>query len=162
MEAWRKHLLAASGYLELGMLDEAALEIEEIPPEEKMRREVLVMRLEIYRSAKAWDAMEAVANHLTCLEPEEPAWLVSKALAARRTQGILQARILLEEGLPRFPQHPLLHYNLACYLCQLGEQETAKRKLQRAFELDASLRLIALDDPDLEPLWSALDEKGGQ
>ena len=34
---WQRHVLASSGYLELGMCDEAALALEEIEPEDKMR-----------------------------------------------------------------------------------------------------------------------------
>jgi hypothetical protein len=32
---WQKHVLASSGYLELGMFDDAAQVLEEIEPEEK-------------------------------------------------------------------------------------------------------------------------------
>jgi len=39
---WQKHVLASSGYLELGMFDDAALILEEIEPEDKTRSEVLV------------------------------------------------------------------------------------------------------------------------
>ena len=34
---WQRHVLASSGYLELGMLDAAALVLEEIAPEDKIR-----------------------------------------------------------------------------------------------------------------------------
>ena len=37
---WQKHVLASSGYLELGMFDAAALVLEEIAPEDKYRDEV--------------------------------------------------------------------------------------------------------------------------
>ena len=39
---WQRHVLASSGYLELGMFDDAALVLEEIAPEDKTRNEVLV------------------------------------------------------------------------------------------------------------------------
>ena len=46
-----------------------------------------------------------------------------------------------------------MRYNLACYECQLGNLDRAKRWLEKAFELgDArNMKLAALDDPDLEP-----------
>jgi hypothetical protein len=37
---WQRHVLASSGYLELGMLDDAAMVLEEIAPEDKTRNEV--------------------------------------------------------------------------------------------------------------------------
>jgi len=49
-----------------------------------------------------------------------------------------------------------IRYNLACYLCQLGDLESAKGYLKRAFEIDSSWRLQALEDEDLKPLWDSL------
>jgi hypothetical protein len=37
---WQRHVLASSGYLELGMFDDAAMVLEEIAPEDKNRKEV--------------------------------------------------------------------------------------------------------------------------
>jgi hypothetical protein len=34
------------------------------------------------------------------------------------------------------PKEPILHYNLACYECQLGELEVAKARLAHAFNLE--------------------------
>ena len=36
---WQRHVLASSGYLELGMFDDAAMVLEEIAPEDKTRNE---------------------------------------------------------------------------------------------------------------------------
>jgi hypothetical protein len=44
---WQKHVLASSGYLELGMFDDAAIVLEEIAPEEKTRNEVLGARVNL-------------------------------------------------------------------------------------------------------------------
>ena len=44
---WQRHVLASSGYLELGMFDEAAQVLEEIEPEEKTRNEVLGARVNL-------------------------------------------------------------------------------------------------------------------
>ena len=51
-----------------------------------------------------------------------------------------------------------MRYNLACYECQLGNLDRAKRWLEKAFELgDArNMKLAALDDPDSEPLWKVI------
>jgi hypothetical protein len=51
---WQRHVLASSGYLELGMFDSAAQVLEEIAPEDKNRTEVLGMRLQLYMAAKKW------------------------------------------------------------------------------------------------------------
>ena len=44
---WQRHVLASSGYLELGMFDDAALVLEEIAPEDKNRNEVLGARVNL-------------------------------------------------------------------------------------------------------------------
>ena len=52
-------LRAAEGYLELGMLDEAALEIEKLPFELQDTRDVWALRCRIYEKAEQWDALGA-------------------------------------------------------------------------------------------------------
>jgi hypothetical protein len=42
---WQRYVLASSGYLELGMFDDAAMVLEEIAPEDKTRNEVLGARI---------------------------------------------------------------------------------------------------------------------
>jgi len=46
--------------------------------------------------------------------------------------------------------------NLACYEAQMGSLNRAKAHLNRATEIDAKFRLMALRDLDLEPLWASL------
>lgn len=48
-----------------------------------------------------------------------------------------------------------MRYNLACYECQLGRLEQAKSWLEKAFGVGdpKKVKLMALEDPDLEPLW---------
>src|SRR5262245_19047049 len=69
-EVWQKHVLASSGYIELGMLDDAALVLEEIKPEDRTRTEVLGARVALYIAAKKWDMAAAVGSHLVKVEPE--------------------------------------------------------------------------------------------
>ena len=68
---WQRHVLASSGYLELGMPDDAALVPEEIAPEDKNRNEVLGARVNLYMAAKKWDMAAAIASHLVKVEPEK-------------------------------------------------------------------------------------------
>ena len=51
---------------------------------------------------------------------------------------------------------PTIRYNLACYECQLGDLAVAKQHLKAATKADTKFRGMALDDPDLEPLWSEI------
>ena len=71
-------------------------------------------------------------------------------------QSIGAAKSILLEAVERLPDEPILHYNLACYECQLWELEVAKARLAHAFKLAPKCRLMALDDDDLAPLWDSL------
>ncbi|MBI4325365.1 MAG: tetratricopeptide repeat protein, partial [Chloroflexi bacterium] len=70
----------------------------------------------------------------------------------------------LESLLPaadKFAVEYLIPYNLACYSAQLGRLNEAKAWLERAFQVSghaAQVKLAALHDPDLEPLWQAIGE----
>jgi hypothetical protein len=54
-----------------------------------------------------------------------------------------------------FSANATMRYNLACYECQLGNLERAKDWLEKALKLGdtKAIKLAALEDPDLQPLW---------
>ena len=78
-------MTSARGYLELGMLDDAANALEEIEPEDKTRTEVLSVRVDLYSAARKWDMVAAVASHLVKVEPRKLAggsiWPMRHAVA---------------------------------------------------------------------------------
>ena len=64
--------------------------------------------------------------------------------------------MLLDEAAKLFPDRVAsTQYNLACYCAQLGQLDAAKEHLGKSYELgDAQqIKLMALDDDDLKPLW---------
>jgi len=148
-----KQLQAAVGYLELGMMVEANDEIENLAPELKNSSPVLGVRLEIYRAAEKWSLMEVVARELWKRHPDEPVYWNDLAWAVRRADSINAAQKILLDAVERFPGDAMTHFNLGCYACQLGDIEEAKTRVGKAIELDAKFKLLALDDPDLEPMW---------
>ena len=144
----QRHLTAAEGYAELGMYLDANAELEEIDAEVRHVAEVLTVRVSIYEGLEKWELMGTVAGRLAAHDPAAAQWAISLAYATRRAQSI--------EAVERLPEEPILHYNLACYECQLGELEVAKGRLAHAFKLEPKCRLMALDDDDLAPLWDSL------
>jgi Tfp pilus assembly protein PilF len=152
----QRHLTAAEGYADLGMYLDADAELDGIDPEVRHVAEVLLVRLEIYRGLEKWELMRTVAARLAAHDPENAQWPISLAYATRRAESIEAARSILLEAVERLPKEPILHYNLACYECQLGELEVAKARLAHAFKLAPKCRLMALDNEDLKPLWDSL------
>ena len=149
------HLKIAVGYLELGMIEDAANEIELLPPDQKNSSEVLGVRMEIYRAAEKWTLMEVVARELWKRHQDDPLQWNDLAWVVRRASGLDESLKILSEALEKFPDDALTNYNLGCYLCQLGDVEAAKESVGRAIQLDGKYKTLAIDDPDLEPMWEA-------
>jgi tetratricopeptide (TPR) repeat protein len=147
---------AAVGYVELGMFQDANDQLENIDPFNRAAPEVLAVRLVIYRGLKKWELMQQIAKRLRQFEPDNVQWTTSLAYATRRAYSIDMAMEILLNAEAKFPTEGAIPYNLACYYCQLGEMETAKRYLKKAFEIDLNWRKAALDDEDLKPFWDSL------
>ena len=151
-----RHLEAASGYLQLGMIQDANDELEEIAPAAKTSREVMVVRAVIYRQAEAWQLLREVGGFLVLNWPEEVQHWIWLAYGTRRCRSMEEGEQALLDALRLHDREPLIHFNLACYASQLGNLVAARDRLARAIKLDPNVRLMGLDDPDLEPLWAAI------
>lgn len=156
------HLRAAHGYIELGLFEEANGELEEIDPFCRHLPEVLLARLAIYHGLTKWDLLAGVAKKLTEWNPKEPGFFVELAYATRRAESIHAAHAILTRAADLRPTDATIQFNLACYEAQMGSLGRAQAHLKRATEIDARFRVMALDDPDLEPLWASMSaERSG-
>lgn len=85
----------------------------------------------------------------------EQGW-IHWAYALRELQLVEKAREVLLEAEPLHGEKSaVLHFNLGCYYCLLGEHETARDRVSRACRMNAKLKAEAVDDPDLAALWGA-------
>ena len=148
----RWHLSHARGYLDLGMLAEAEAELGAIPLPESDRPEVHALRVTLLHERCDWQELRRIAAALVEQQPDEPGWWVSFAFAPRRTMSIEEAREILLAAERAHPQEAIIHFNLGCYACQLGEYDEARRRVWRSIELRGELRELAHHDPDLQPL----------
>lgn len=149
------------GYLELGMLGEAEAELEAVEGDARLSGPVLLARVELYMAAENWPSLVAVAQAVARADPaQERAW-IGWAYALRSLERVAEARAVLLEGDRHHGKTSgLLHYNLACYECLLGEIEKAKVRLEWAQGLGGTdFKKLALGDTDLKPLW---DQLGGR
>lgn len=151
-------LLAACGALELGIPELAADELEDIPPEYRMMRRVMEMRTMVYEKAESWDLMSETGRFLAEQWPEFPQHWIWAAYAIRRSRSVEEAEVWLKRGMEAHPAEPIIPFNLACYASVSGRIGEAKQLLERAITLDPQVRVMALDDPDLEPLWDTFME----
>lgn len=94
---------------------------------------------------------------------EVSAWEYFFAAYAYANEGdVDRGRRELEAGLAERPDHPALHYHVACLEARSGRVDEARRALDRALELDPKLAEWAAADDDLAPLRvSGQPEPGG-
>ena len=138
------------------MYEEANAELEEIDPFCRHPPEVLVARVIIYRELKKWDLMVVVAQKLAEWNANEPGYFIDWAYATRRAESIQLAHAILARGVELHPEDGLIQFNLACYEAQMGSIDRAKMHLRRAKKADKKFSLMAMDDPDLEPICASL------
>ena len=155
----KRLLLAAQGWLELGLLSEAFEELDNLDPSRRVHPEVLKVRWSLYQSAKKWHDAAKVARMLIDVFAGEfdGWWMFSFAMhEAGHTQEAYDSLVSVRA---KFSGEYLLHYNLGCYLARLGRLEEARGSLRAAFGLNSEMRANAIKDPDLKPLWAELQRK---
>lgn len=150
---WR--LAHTRGFLELGMIAEAADELAAVDAADAERPEVLGLRACILQEQKAWPALETLAARLAAAEPDDVSWWITWAYATRRARTLAQAEAILLEAERRHPAEAIIQFNLGCYACQRGELPLAQKRVLRAIQLDEHFREPAANDPDLAPLRDA-------
>jgi tetratricopeptide (TPR) repeat protein len=156
----RAHLEAAQAWLDLGNHLEADEELEKITPGLRVHPDVLEMRWRVYAKAQDWDASVHVAEAIIELAPDRASGWVMRSIALHGLSRFQEAWDTLLPVADRFPHVPAIAYDLACYACRLGRPAEARDWLGRVFAAEDAerWRLMALDDPDLEPLWKEIRE----
>ena len=157
MISTRRRLQYSSGYIELGMFAEAAVELGSITQSEQQLPEVLSVRIDLHMEAKHWDAVIEFAKKLIHLSPANEKGWITRAFALRELELIEEAQAVLLDAEPLHGKKcAVLHYNLACYASLLGNKAEAKRRLTIAFRMDKSWKQSALEDPDLKTMRATI------
>lgn len=142
-------MLAAAGWLELGLPEGALEELGRLPASDQNLPEALELKLQAQMDSKAWNAAADLARVLCVRQPANARYFLHAAYCLHETGDTFAARNQLLSGPKALLDMPLFHYNLACYHWTLGEQDRARTHLSRAIAMDASYREAALTDRDL-------------
>jgi predicted Zn-dependent protease len=153
LEGHERTLLAAQGYSELGMFEDALAELNSLPEEFSTNFTVLELRIGVLMQAKRWKTALTASRDLCRLDGENTTGYIHAAFCLHELGKTAEARDILLEGPTALHAVPTFHYNLACYECALGHLDLARMHLEKSFELDKKLREFARSDPDLAPLW---------
>ncbi|HTX64655.1 MAG TPA: hypothetical protein VMD31_02715 [Opitutaceae bacterium] len=147
---WR--LSHARGYLGLGMVAEAAAELERLPAAAAQETEALGLRALILQEREQWPALVETARQLVRRQPGEAGWWIAWAYATRRSHSLAAAEAILLEAERTHPAEATVQFNLGCYACLRGDLPEARRRVDRAIALDQTFRAAAATDPDLASL----------
>jgi tetratricopeptide (TPR) repeat protein len=145
----------------LGNLAEAVEEIAKITTASLLKPDVLEVRWAICAAGGSWEAALELADILVDRAPDRESGWIHRAYSVRRVQGggLQKAWEALRPALEKFPDTPLIPYNLACYAAQSGRLDEAWEWLHRAMETAGNtdkIKQMGLSDSDLEPLWDRI------
>lgn len=152
MDQHERSILAAQGYMELGMFREVWREIGALPADLLGRVDVLEISVLSLMGERRWDEALRLARRLREERPAEPGGFIHEAYCLHELGRTREALDTLLEGPAALHEKAVFYYNAACYRAQLGEIDSAIELLKRAFKMDVKLRATARQDPDLAPL----------
>ncbi len=150
----KRHLSYIQGYLELGLVSEAAAELGRIPAPHSDLLEVVSLRMSILHEQENWGELAGVAAEYVGRSPGDAAPWVMWAYATRRSVSLDAAERILLEAERQHPAEPTIQFNLGCYACLRGDLAEAQRRVDRAITLDPRFAEAAANDPDLTALRS--------
>ena len=152
-----KTLLAAQGYFELGMLEDAMAELDSLPAADAGHQRGApdaALRLHA-RAALGRRAGDQPHSRAGCC-PKETVGYIHAAFCLHELRRTAEAKSLLLSGPSALLNEATYHYNLGCYDAVLGNIEEAQAHLRVSFRLDKKFREFARTDPDLKPVWGSL------
>jgi predicted Zn-dependent protease len=156
------YVSSAIGWLGLGSINEAKSELDRISAAVRNHPDVLEVRWVICVEEKRWDDGLQIARSLMHWAPDRSSGWLHQAYALRRVPdgGVKQAWHALLPAFDKFPKDSIISYNLSCYACQMQQLEAARVWFKRALVIGGKdkIKRMALEDPDLQPLWDEIKE----
>lgn len=149
-------MLAAQGYIELEMPEDALAELDGLPPEERLSEPAMQLRLFVLMRGRRWKEAMVVCDEMRRASPEGTTGYIHGAFCLHELGHTAEARQLLLSGPKALLHEPTYHYNLGCYAAVLGDTAEACQHLRRSFEMDSKFREIAKLDPDLRSVRDCL------
>ncbi|MCE9518566.1 MAG: hypothetical protein K8R87_03215 [Verrucomicrobia bacterium] len=156
MDLHERSIIAAQGYLELGMFRDVWRELQSLPEAMLGCAEVLELSVLSLMGEGRWGEALEIARRLRDLRPKDPSGFIHEAYCLHELGRTREALDTLLNGPESLMEKAVYFYNAACYRAQLGEVKDAVKMLGVAFEMDGSLRRSAKYDPDLVSLKDKL------
>jgi tetratricopeptide (TPR) repeat protein len=151
-KAQRDHarkLEMASGYLDLEMPTHALRTLDGIDHPEATPFEFHYLRGLALRTAGRFQEALVALSRAREERPDDLDVLMGLAWCFKRTDQLPRAISTMEEAYRAHPKVPVVLYNIACYHSLAGDKAQALSWLGRALRMEAALRKVIPDSPDL-------------
>ena len=144
----QKHVEYASGYLDLGMYDDAVQEADiALALSPNLSPAIAIKSAALWKANRLSEAEPFVAQ-LAELNPRDAGIWINLAYIRRRTQSLEAAAETLKRAFAANPRDPLAHFNMACYRAAQHRPQEALALLKNALLLNPQLREMAKAEPD--------------
>jgi tetratricopeptide (TPR) repeat protein len=151
-------LRAAEGWIELDNFDQAAEELHNCAPAIKSSVEWIKLWIRIYSAKQHWREVEMMCETLVKHAPEDPFTIFNQVEAFHKQGRSREAFAALQYAPTSVKQGADFFYLMARILCALQEYTLALSCIGKATDTDPSIRMKALNDPDLERVWLDVQE----
>jgi predicted Zn-dependent protease len=139
----------ASGYLRLGMIDDAERELDKLNINFQHRVPAMNLRCHIAMARRDWNEALELADMGLRMHPEAPEFHVHSAVALQRLGRLEEAKQAWLEAPAAMRQSTHFHLSMARLEAQLGDLAMARRYLDAAILLEPELKHAAGRDPEL-------------
>ncbi len=146
----------ASGYLNLGMPDEALNELTRLKKDFQTLPEVMSLKGQIFLLRSEWSSAAELAQAGHDRYPELPDFYIQQALAYEQLGEPARAIDIWMSAPEAIKRSGFCHYNLARCQARLGNTSSARRHAQQAVKLEPLLKPAVKTDPLLSALKSPM------
>lgn len=153
LENEQLHLLkkTVEGYLDLGLVDEAARVLDQLPLEFQRGRRVVCLRIAVLEAQEKFLEASYLAEDLSLREPDNIEHMLLVARCRFQAGRAVDALWWLQANQTRYHESPEYHYFRAACHAAVGDPEAAETALQEAQELEAIPRWERNVPPEEEP-----------
>jgi tetratricopeptide (TPR) repeat protein len=143
---------AAVGYFELGMVEAALEELEQLPAKDQLEPEVLELRTVIHQQTGQWAEAARAFAALCARRDAELEHFIGWGCSLYELGAYDEARQALLSAPEPIRRTGLWNFHLACYEALIGHSEAARERVEQAVHLDPCLRHMAEQNTHLAPL----------
>lgn len=155
----QRQLLAAEGYLALGMPDQALEAVTQASDPATPDFDCLMLRGDALRAKNDHHRALACFQQAHQLDPDNLDALMGMAWCYKRIDRVDQSIESMRQACQIHPKVPVVLYNLACYYSLAGCKEQALSWLGRALRMDRSYGKLVPLETDFDPLRNDPDFK---